>query len=194
MDTIYFTPSDVIEHIYCNRFTYFINVLKIPQHEEKREKVLIGRNIHEKKAEENTHYFRKRLNVKDKIIETYMASAKYHVKGKVDEILITHNNEYIALDYKFAEYQDRLFETYKTQLSIYGLCIRDLYQAEMVRGFLVFIRSNNKLIEVPITKDDYKNLKIILNEMLEIIQLEKFPKVKRNRNKCIDCTYRKLCV
>jgi len=171
-----------------------MQVMRVPQHEEKREKVLAGRNIHERKAEENAGYLRKRLDVKEKIIEPYLVSPRYHLKGIVDEVLITGSGEYIVLDYKFAEYKEVLFDTYKTQLSIYGLCIRDIYQAEMVRGFIVFTRSSNKLVEVPLSKDDYRKVAGILNEMLEIIQAEMYPKGKRSRNKCADCTYRKLCV
>jgi CRISPR-associated exonuclease Cas4 len=169
-----------------------MQVMRVPQHEEKREKVLAGRTIHERKAEENAGYLRKRLDVREKIIEPYLVSARYHLKGIVDEVLITGSGEYIALDYKFAEYKEVLFDTYKTQLSIYGLCIRDIYKAEMVRGFIVFTRSSNKLVEVPLSKDDYRKVAGILNEMLEIIQAEMYPKGKRSRNKCMDCTYRKL--
>ncbi|OHD58992.1 MAG: CRISPR-associated protein Cas4 [Spirochaetes bacterium GWF1_49_6] len=194
MEEIFFTPSNVMEHLFCPRFTYFMQVMRVPQHEEKREKVLAGRNIHERKAEENAGYLRKRLDVKEKIIEPYLVSPRYHLKGIVDEVLITGSGEYIVLDYKFAEYKEVLFDTYKTQLSIYGLCIRDIYQAEMVRGFIVFTRSSNKLVEVPLSKDDYRKVAVILNEMLEIIQAEMYPKGKRSRNKCMDCTYRKLCV
>ncbi len=39
------TPSEVIEHIYCPRFTCFLNCLNIPQHEELRYKVLKGGNF-----------------------------------------------------------------------------------------------------------------------------------------------------
>ena len=38
--TIMITPSEVIEHIYCPRFTYYMNVLNIPQFEDRRFKVL----------------------------------------------------------------------------------------------------------------------------------------------------------
>ena len=194
MEDIYFTPSEVMEHLFCPRFTYFMQVMKVPQHEEKREKVLIGRDIHNRKEEENISYLRKRLDVKEKIVGPYLASAKYHLKGVVDEILITCTGEYIVLDYKFAEYKEILFNTYKTQLCIYGLCVRDIYRVKMTRGYLVFTRSSNKLVEVPLSKDDYRNVTVILNQMLQIIQMEIYPKVKRNRNKCPDCTYRKLCV
>ncbi len=50
------TPSDVIEHLFCPRFTYFIHCLKIPQHEELRYKVLKGRELHDKREKENKEY------------------------------------------------------------------------------------------------------------------------------------------
>ena len=40
------TPSEVIEHIYCPRFTWFMNVQHIPQQEDQRYKVLKGREVH----------------------------------------------------------------------------------------------------------------------------------------------------
>ncbi|MEZ5582076.1 MAG: hypothetical protein R3F37_04210 [Candidatus Competibacteraceae bacterium] len=46
LDTEYtpmITPSEVLEHVYCPRFTWFMNVQNIPQHEDKRYKVLKGR-------------------------------------------------------------------------------------------------------------------------------------------------------
>jgi CRISPR-associated exonuclease Cas4 len=47
------TVSDVVEYMYCPRFVYFERVLGIPQYEEKREKVVIGRNIHDLKEKIN---------------------------------------------------------------------------------------------------------------------------------------------
>ena len=52
-DGVYITPSEVIEYLYCPRFIYFMNCLSIPQHEEQRYKVLMGREIHEKKSKIN---------------------------------------------------------------------------------------------------------------------------------------------
>ncbi len=50
------TPSEVIEHLYCPRFTYFMNCLNISQHEEQRYKVLKGREIHKSREESNRAY------------------------------------------------------------------------------------------------------------------------------------------
>ncbi|MEO0790606.1 MAG: CRISPR-associated protein Cas4, partial [Bacteroidota bacterium] len=37
------TPSHIIQHVYCPRYTYFEWVLRIPQNEEKYGKVMRGR-------------------------------------------------------------------------------------------------------------------------------------------------------
>ena len=58
------TASHLLEYLFCPRFTYFEYVLDIPQHEEKRFKVDIGRTIHEKIRKTNPEYLRKKLGVK----------------------------------------------------------------------------------------------------------------------------------
>ena len=55
------TPSHIIQHLYCPRFTYFEWVLRLPQNEEKYSKVLRGRGIHDERLERNKGYLRKRL-------------------------------------------------------------------------------------------------------------------------------------
>ncbi|URA11169.1 CRISPR-associated protein Cas4 [Thermospira aquatica] len=194
MKEIFFTPSDVIEYLFCPRFTYFMEVLKIPQQEQTREKVLIGRSLHKKKQKENTTYLRKRLSIKEKIVNAYLISPRYHIKGIVDELLFTKNNQAIIIDYKFAEYKEYLYDTYRTQLAMYGLCVRDIYQREIKRGFIVFTRSSNKMVEVSLSEEDYHHVLHIIHNMLKIIEFEYFPPVKKNQNKCIDCTYQKICV
>ena len=47
------TPSELIEYTYCPRFIYFMVTLDIPQREEKRFKVMKGRDVHKQKAAEN---------------------------------------------------------------------------------------------------------------------------------------------
>ena len=37
------TPSDVLEHMFCGRFTYFERHLALPEFQERREKVQRGR-------------------------------------------------------------------------------------------------------------------------------------------------------
>ena len=44
-----FYPSQLIEYLYCPRFTYFEYVLRIPQYEDKFFKVQQGRELHDEK-------------------------------------------------------------------------------------------------------------------------------------------------
>ena len=38
------TPSDVLEHVFCGRFTYFERHLALPEFQERRERVKKGAN------------------------------------------------------------------------------------------------------------------------------------------------------
>ncbi|MBE2281029.1 MAG: CRISPR-associated protein Cas4, partial [Ignavibacteriaceae bacterium] len=84
------TPSTIIEYLYCERYIYFEYVLKIPQDEEKFSKVLIGRNIHDKKLKINKEYLRKKVGAVSKYINVYLTDDM--LRGIVDEILIFNNN------------------------------------------------------------------------------------------------------
>ena len=58
---VFITVSDVMEYLFCPRFIYFMYCLGIPQHEEKRYKVLKGRALHEAREKVNRSYIRKKL-------------------------------------------------------------------------------------------------------------------------------------
>lgn len=47
------TPSDIIQYLYCPRFTYFERVLRVPQNEEQYSTVLRGRELHNNRLKQN---------------------------------------------------------------------------------------------------------------------------------------------
>ena len=55
------TPSEVLEHVFCPRFTWFMNVQHIDQHEDTRFKVLKGREVHQRRATANRDYLRRKI-------------------------------------------------------------------------------------------------------------------------------------
>ena len=95
------TPSEVVEHIWCPRFTYFMNVLMIPQFEDRRYKVLKGREVHKRRETENRDYLRKKLGVVNKEQAVYLASPKVRVRGIVDEVLFLDDGTMAPLDFKY---------------------------------------------------------------------------------------------
>ncbi|MEH6658121.1 CRISPR-associated protein Cas4 [Leeuwenhoekiella marinoflava] len=187
-----FYPSQIIEYLYCPRYTYFEYVLCIPQNEDKYHKVQRGREVHDEKLERNKAYLRKKIGVRQKWTDHYMGTSQ--LRGKVDEVLLLEDGSYAPLDYKFAVWKDRIFETYKQQLYCYALLIEELFDAEVNKGFLVYTRSKHKVVEVTIAKNSKNEVRESTQRMLEIIENNKFPKATAFKKRCLNCTYRNICI
>lgn len=186
--------SDVLEYLFCPRFIYYMYCLDIPQHEEKRFKVIKGREVHETRKLTNRDYVRKKLNCISKESDVFIASKMNHIKGIVDEVLFLEDGTAAPLEYKFAEYKDKVFKTYKFQLVLQALLIRENYNIEVNRAYLCFTRSNSLVKEMEITNSDFKKAGKIIEEILDIIEKGLYPKTTRSSRKCVDCCYRNICV
>lgn len=187
-----FYPSQIIEYLYCPRYTYFEYVLRIPQYEEKFYKVKRGREVHNEKLERNKEYLRKKIGVTDKWTDQYLGMEG--LRGKVDEVLKLGDGTYAPLDYKFAQWKDKVYDTYKQQLYCYAILIEFVFGEKVEKGFLVYTRSKNKLVEVTIEENAKAEIKRSMGEMLEVINGNKFPKATRVKKRCVNCTYRNICV
>ncbi len=194
MGGIFINVSDVIEYLFCPRFIYFIYCLCIPQHEEKRYKVLKGRELHEIKKKINKNYLRKKLNCVKKEDSIYLSSEKYHIKGEVDQVLFLEDGTAAPFDYKFAEFKKTTYRTHKFQSILYGLMIKEVYNTEVNRGFVCYIRSNNQVKEVKFRDYDFEKAIRMINEILTIIQKGFYPKKTSYNMRCVDCCYRRICV
>ena len=186
------TASDILEYLYCPRFIYFENYLDIPQHEEKRFKVQKGRDVHDDKQKINMAYLRKKLGCIERKSSVYLSSSK-GIRGIVDEILFLDDGTAAPLDYKYAEYKERTFKNHKYQLTFYGQLIQENYNATVTRGFIVYTRSRNKLVEVPIMEKMYRELNIIINDLANVVQKGIYPKPTKYKQRCPDCCYKNLC-
>ncbi len=187
-----FYPSQIIEYLYCPRFTYFEYVLRIPQYEEKFYKVTRGREVHNEKLERNKEYLRKKIGTTNKWTDQYLGSEG--LRGKVDEVLQLNNGTFAPLDYKFAFYKDKVYDTYKQQLYCYAVLIEENFKEKVEKGYLVYTRSKHKLIEVNIPLGAKEEIKESMQQMLNIIEQNKFPKATKFKKRCLNCTYRNICV
>lgn len=186
------TPSHIIEYLFCPRFTYFEYVLGIEQKEEKSFKAIKGRNIHDLKLVQNKDYLRKSIGAVDKKLDVYLTSE--NLRGKVDEVLTLNDGTMAPLDYKFAQYKNVVFNTYKTQLTCYAMLIEENFNSTVNKGYLVYTRSKNKLVEVAISEKDKQHVQKHINQIIEIISGNHFPKATQYKRKCISCTYQNICI
>ncbi|SHJ31537.1 CRISPR-associated exonuclease, Cas4 family [Tangfeifania diversioriginum] len=185
------TPSHIIEYLFCPRFTWFEYVLAIPQYEGRHFKVEKGRNVHDLKLAQNKEYLRKRIGVKQKWLDQYLTNDS--IRGKVDEVLLLDDGSMAPLDYKFAQYKEKIYSTYKTQLYCYACLIEENFGNTVKKGFLVYTRSNNKLVEIDISDTDKQEVKRCINEINKIVEGNVYPKATKYKKRCLTCTYRNIC-
>jgi len=186
------TPSQIIEHLFCPRFTYFEYVLRIPQYEDRHYKVEKGRAVHEQKAKQNIEYLRRRLGVKEKYLNQYLTNEL--LRGEVDEILLLEDDTMAPLDYKFAKYEGKVYQTYLTQLYCYAWLIEENFGKKVTKGFLVYTRSKNKLVEVPILANNTDAVRKVAKSVKEVLAQNKYPKATKYKKRCVTCTYRNICI
>ena len=188
------TPSEVIEHIYCPRFTYFMNVLMIPQYEDRRYKVLKGREVHRQRETRNQAYLRKKIGVVEREIAVYLASSTLRVRGIVDEVLTLKDGTMSVLDYKYTAYREQAFKTHRIQTILYGLLVREIYERMVTRAYVAYIKDGSRVVEVPIDGEAESLAMTAVGEIFDILSTGRMPKRTSNTKKCGDCCYRNICV
>ena len=186
------TPSHLIQHSYCPRFTYFEHVLKIPQNEEKYGKVMRGRQIHEQKLVRNKRYLRRRLGVTGRHDNQHLYMAG--MRGIIDEVLFLNDGTCAPLDYKFTKAKEKMNRTYRLQLTCYALLVEANFDRPVHRGFLVYVRSKHQVQTLPITKKERDNVRRLSEEVRSVITQNTFPKATKYKKQCLSCTYRNVCV
>jgi CRISPR-associated exonuclease Cas4 len=191
---VFVTVSDALEYLFCPRFVFFMHCLGIAQREERRYKVLKGRELHESREKVNRDYVRKRLNCSRKEISVYLTSQRMHFKGEVDEVLFLDDGTAAPLDYKYAEWKETVYRTHKYQAALYGLLIMENYGVDVKRGFVCYTRSNHHVEEIDFREKDFEKARQIVREILMIIQRGYYPEGSKQKARCVDCTYRNICV
>ncbi len=189
---ILLTVSDVLEHLYCPRFTWFEKYQMLPEFQERRAKVQMGRSLHETRENTNRGYLRKRLNAVDKRIDVSLVSERYCVRGRIDEVLFFEDGTAAPLDYKFARDPGVIYRTLRFQSAIYALLIQEHFQCAVTKGFVVYTRSNNAIRTIDFTPADFKEVGEVLKEMLNVIQNGYLPR-RAPPSRCADCCYRRIC-
>ena len=151
-----------------------------------------GREVHDEKLERNKDYLRRRIGVVEKYQDQYLTND--YLRGQVDEVLLLGNGSMAPLDYKFAVYDDKIYSTYKTQLQCYAILIEHNFGNRVEKGYLVYVRSKNKLVEVEITNADKKDVEKCAREIAHIIGENYFPRATSYKKRCLTCTYQTICI
>lgn len=188
------TPSEVVEHVFCPRFTWFMNVQHIAQHEDSRFKVLKGREVHTRRETENKKYLRRKIGAVAKELGVYLASPRLRLRGVVDEVLSLGDGTMAPLDYKYTEPPDVVFRTHRMQVMIYALLVRENYGINVTRGYVAYVRGGHRLIEVPLTPEGESDVAETVAEIFDVIATGRLPRRTSHKVRCQDCCYTNICV
>ncbi len=188
------TVTHLLEHLYCPRFTYFEYVLGVAERQEKRPLVQKGRLVHEERRHTNPNYLRKKLGVVRRQFDVPLASVGLGVRGSVDEVLTLEDGTMAPFDYKFAEAPRAVYHNQKMQSALYGLLIREVFGVPVRRGYLCYVRSKHRIVELHHTEEDYLEVRHLLADILEVIRKGVYPAATAWKARCRDCCYRNICV
>ena len=81
-----------------------------------------------------------------------------------------------------------------TQLYCYAWLIEENLGAKLNKGFLVYTRSRNKVVEVEITEANKDHVRKAVRYIFSIIDQNRFPKATEYKAHCVPCTYRTVCI
>jgi len=169
-------------------------VLSIPEYEERRFKVKKGKEIHENRQKNNPDYLWKKLDVVKRYGTVELKSEKDHLSGVPDDIVELEDGSLAPVDYKWAVYPDYVYPGHRMQIGAYGLLIETIYQKPVKKGFIFYIRDGSKVVEVAITSSLKQRVRDATECIIAMIEKEELPEVKGREIRCLDCTYRNICV
>lgn len=183
------TVTDVVEYIFCPKFTYFINVLGLDQYEQKRGTVTAGRKLHKQHERNNPNYI-PYTNKGRKLVASKFYSEKLDLSGKIDEA-IEMEDEIILIERKYSDIYD-ISNTLLVQLGLLSILIEENLGKPVRKAVVIFNKTKRKQISVVID-DVVKNHSLeILEKTKKIIQMGIMPDADFD-NRCLNCCFRKIC-
>jgi CRISPR-associated exonuclease Cas4 len=185
----YLTVTNVVEHAFCPRFTYFQLVLGIEQREGKRGTVQSGRAFHSRHSTTNKTYKIKHL-AGIKQTELLFYSKKYSFSGKIDEALETET-EILIIERKYSDYIV-IGSTIKTQLGLLAILAEENTGKEVHRAIVIFDKKKRVEMPVNITEKIKQKALLMLQKTAHTINSNNIPYSKHD-NRCLNCCYRKIC-
>lgn len=185
----FITVTDVVEHAFCPKFTYYGHVLGLEQFEEKRGTVQSGKKMHRRHEYTNMSYIPRGLNGK-KIIGLKLYSSRLGLVGKIDEA-IESENKITIIEHKYSDHV-KIGDTLKVQLGLLAILLEENLAKPVKTGVVVFTKEKREVVTAIIDESMRKKALDMLDEVKQIIKTGKSPKSNFD-GRCLNCCYRKVC-
>lgn len=183
------TVTTVVENVFCEKFTYYEEVLGLSQYEEKRGAVISGRSFHKKHEKTNQGFIPKNIQGK-KITSVKFYSKRYDFLGIIDEA-IESDDQIVLIERKFSNYT-KIHDTVRVQLGLLAILIEENLGKPVKEARVIFNKDRRDEIIVPIEKETREFAIKMLKRTKKTIETGIMPKSYYD-NRCLNCCFRNIC-
>ncbi len=181
--------SDVKQYGYCPRIVYYQYVLPV-------DRVATYKMEHGKVAQIDVEALEKRRKLKaygieggERIFNLWLRSRRLGLSGRLD-LLIRSATGYFPVDFKYTEDLPR--RNHQLQLAAYALLVEEHFRASVNAGFLYLIPKKDVVI-FEMSPELKEEVRMMLNNIREMIRTERLPEPTPVRSRCHDCEYQNYC-
>lgn len=181
--------SDLKQHLYCARITYFNYVMPVPR--KTTYKMVVGKQEHfimDSKEERRT-LTKYGLADGQRIFHEELYDTDLNLQGTLD-LLISSSQGLFPVEFKYSTRAPLI--NHKYQVAAYGMLAEAKYERTVNYGFIYLIPLK-KLHKVFITDNVRTHVKRTLSTIRKLIVMGRMPLGSRSTSRCKDCEFRRYC-
>jgi CRISPR-associated exonuclease Cas4 len=193
----YITPTDVKQFVFCPRVTYFTRVARL--------KPIMGsqQEAGQKSHDYLTSLEKRRQSIlkaslpfesKSKEFDVYLLSEKLRVRGRLDMLLTTTENERIPIEFKdMFSNKGRILLDHKYQLIVLALLLEETRNVIIRRGVVYYLR-DKKTVVISISTGLRNWAKGYIRKITKMIEHGQLPEPRPQcRFKRVGCGFADQC-
>ncbi|MBW1999809.1 MAG: CRISPR-associated protein Cas4 [Deltaproteobacteria bacterium] len=181
--------SDIKQYHYCPRVVYYQYVMPV-------DKAVTYKMEKGKAAQEDLEGLEQRRKLRayglgngKRRFNWWVRSRALGLSGKLDMVIETDDAIY-PVDFKFTREPPHKNHVY--QLAGYALILEDTESRPVRKGFIYLIPQKDAVV-FELTQEIKTECLKTLEEIRNMIKLERFPDPPSGRAKCVDCEYQNYC-
>lgn len=188
----YWSVSDILNHLYCARITWWWHVLGVPQRG--TIKTADGQRMHEEwsRREAQRRYEGGSLRVRRKLLGLRLVSHRLGLKGTLDA-LVTDEERVVPWDVKNTTEPTRPWPGQVVQMGAYAMLLEEALGVGPVEFGVVSYEQSRTTIRIDIDDVLRRHVLALLDDMNDVRATERMPD-RAPPAKCRDCVYAKICV
>ncbi len=188
----FWSVSDLLNHLYCARITWWWHVMGVPQRSTPKTKR--GTEAHERWTDRETRrrYEGQPLRVRRKQLGLTLTSERLGLRGKLDA-LIEDDGRLVPWDEKNTERPDAPWPGQRVQMAAYALLLEDAYPGLRVAYGVVDYLLDGSSTVIDIDARLRMQVMTLLHDVTQLRRTEQLPP-RAPATRCRDCVYAKICV